>query len=70
MLMASQRDFREQKGNLEELQAAGQLVIFYSKFHCELNFMEKFWRAAKWCARENREYNLVGLIKVGIAQSS
>ena len=44
MLMASQRDFQEQKGRLEEeLQAAGQLVIFYPKFHCELNFIEKFW---------------------------
>jgi hypothetical protein len=47
--MASQRDFQEQKGRLEEeLQAAGQLVIFYPKFHCELNFIERFWCAAKW----------------------
>jgi hypothetical protein len=38
-LMAAQRDFQEQKGRLqEELEAAGQEVIFYPKFHCELNF--------------------------------
>ena len=61
-LMASQQDFQEQKGRLEEeLQAAGQLVIFYPKFHCEMNFIEKFWCAAKWYARENCEYTFVGL---------
>ena len=60
--MASQRDFQEQKGRLEEeLQAAGQPVIFYPKFHCELNFIEKFWGAAKWYGRENCKYTLVGL---------
>jgi hypothetical protein len=32
--MAAQRDFQEQKGRLqEELEAAGQEVIFYPKFH-------------------------------------
>ena len=65
MLMASQQDFREQRGRLEEeLQAAGQLVIFYPKFHCELNFIEKFWCAAKWYTRENCEYTFVGLRQV------
>jgi hypothetical protein len=38
--MAAQKDFREQKGRLqEELEAAGQEIIFYPKFHCELNFI-------------------------------
>ena len=61
-LMASQQDFQGQKGRLEEeLQAAGQLVIFCPKFHCELNFIEKFWCAAGWYARENCEYTFVGL---------
>ena len=60
--MASQRDFQEQKGRLEEeLQAAGQLVIFYSKFHRELNFIERFWCAVKWYTRENCKYTLAGL---------
>jgi hypothetical protein len=64
-LMASQRDFQGQKGRLEEeLQAAGQLVIFYPKFHCELNFIERFWCAAKWYARENCEYTFDGLRRV------
>ena len=60
--MASQQDFREQGGRLEEeLQAAGQLVMFYPKFHWELNFIEKFWCAAKWYARENCECTFADL---------
>jgi hypothetical protein len=34
-----QKDFRQQKGRLqEEVEAACQEVIFYPRFHCELNF--------------------------------
>jgi hypothetical protein len=40
-LLAAQRDFCEQKGSLQEaLEAGNQEVIFYPKFHCELNFVE------------------------------
>jgi hypothetical protein len=42
--MAGQQDFQEQRGRLqEELEAAGQIVIFYLKFHCELNFVGHYW---------------------------
>ena len=42
-LMASQRDFQPQKGWLQEtLEASNQEVMFYPKFHCELNFIEHF----------------------------
>ena len=52
-LMASQQDFQQQKGRLEEeLQVAGQFVIFYPKFHCELNFIERFWCSTKYYARD------------------
>ena len=55
----------ERKGQLqEEVEAANHLIIFYPKFHCELNFIERFWCAAKWYARENCEYSLEGLGKV------
>lgn len=47
-LMSLQRDFKEQKGWLEEaLEVEHQDVIFYPKFHCELNFIERFWCSCK-----------------------
>ncbi|KAA8914313.1 hypothetical protein FN846DRAFT_758996, partial [Sphaerosporella brunnea] len=64
-VMAAQRDFQEQKGWLqEEFEAAHQEVIFYPKFHCELNFIEQFWCAAKWYTRENCEYTIEGLRRI------
>ena len=63
-MMAAQQDFREQKGQLqEELEGAGQKVIFYPKFHCELNFTKHYWCSCKWYAREPCEYSLQGLQK-------
>ena len=67
LVLSQQQDFREQKGQLQEdseVQAANHLIIFYPKFHCELNFIERFWCAAKWYARENCEYSLEGLRKI------
>ncbi|RPB25539.1 hypothetical protein L211DRAFT_822292 [Terfezia boudieri ATCC MYA-4762] len=42
----------------EGIEARGHLVLFYPKFHCELNFIEIFWAAAKRYAWENCEYSL------------
>ena len=42
--LSQQHNFLEQRGQLqEEVEAAGHLVLFYPKFHCELNFIELFW---------------------------
>ena len=61
-VLSQQQDFREQKGQLqEEVEAANHLIIFYPKFYYELNFIERFWYAAKWYARENCEYSFDGL---------
>ena len=61
-ILAVERDFREQKGLLqEELESRGQKVIFYPKFHCELNPIEPYWCKAKWFTRENCDYTLNGL---------
>jgi len=63
-LLQSQRDFQQQKGQLqEEVEAAGHSVIFYPKFHCELNFIERFWCAAKHYTRENCRYTFDDLRK-------
>lgn len=41
--MSQQPDFQGQRGRLqEEVEATGKLVIFYPKFHCELNFIERY----------------------------
>jgi hypothetical protein len=39
--VAAFTDFQELQGK------TGYSVIFYPKFHCELNFIEGFWCAAK-----------------------
>ena len=59
------RHFIEQKGWLqEELETPHQELLFYPKFHCEPNFIERFWCAAKFYTRENFQYSLDGLREV------
>ena len=61
-LLALQPDFKAQKGELQEaIEAAGHLVLFYPPFHCEINFIEYFWGAAKRYTRENCEYDFPSL---------
>lgn len=61
-LLSMQKDFRDQKGRVqEEVEGAGHVVIFYPKFHCELNFIEHFWCYAKWWIRDHCEYSIGGL---------
>ena len=64
-VLSQQQDFREQKDQLqEEVEASSCLNIFYPKFHCELNFIKRFWCAAKCYAREDCEYSFDGLRKL------
>ena len=47
-IMYCQEDFQTQKSRLEELvESRGHICDFYPKFHCELNFIEQYWGAAK-----------------------
>ena len=61
-IMASQPDFVAQKSAVVELiEGAGHICIFYPKFHCELNFIEMYWGAAKRYARNYCDYTWTGL---------
>ena len=43
-----QPDFVDQRSQLQELiKGRGHLCDFYPKYHCELNFIEQYWGAAK-----------------------
>ena len=63
-LLRNQPDFKKQKGLLEEtIVAAGHKIIFYPKFHCELNFIENFWGEAKRHAHNNWDLSWKGLVE-------
>ena len=48
-VLFNQPDFTNQKSALEELiQQCGHICDFYPKYHCELNFIEQYWGAAKY----------------------
>lgn len=48
-LLFTQPDFVAQKSSLEELiTSRGHICDFYPKYHCELNFIEQYWGAAKF----------------------
>jgi hypothetical protein len=47
-----QPNFVSQKPLLQEhIKSCGHLCDFYPKYHCELNFIEQYWGAAKLCFR-------------------
>ena len=47
-LLFHQLDFVSQKSELQEaVKNCGHLCNFYPKYHCELNFIEQYWGAAK-----------------------
>ena len=61
-LLALQPDFKAQKGELQQaIERAGHLVLFYPPFHCEINFIEYFWGAAKRYTRVHYEYDIPSL---------
>lgn len=63
--LSQQPDFFTQKCEIEELindwHSHQYRVLFYPKFHCELNHIEHFWAHAKRYARDRCDYTLEGL---------
>lgn len=58
-IIAAEPDFRAQKCRLqEEIEQLNHRVLFYPKFHCELNFIEYVWGAAKRFTRNNCGYSI------------
>ena len=54
-LLFTQPDFTSQRLQLQEfIEPYGHLCDFYPKYHCELNFIEQYWGAVKFC------YHLAG----------
>lgn len=61
-LMSQQPDFLAQKGRVQEVvEAKGHLVLFYPKFHCELNWIEYFWARVKQYTRSHCGYDIKSL---------
>ncbi|PKY51387.1 hypothetical protein RhiirA4_424476 [Rhizophagus irregularis] len=59
-----EEDFKSQKSQLqEEIEKRGHICIFYPKYHCELNYIEMYWGAAKRYTRENCNYTWSSLQK-------
>lgn len=57
-LLSQQPDFVAQKNKLETVTlAAGHLFTLYPKYHCECNWIERHWGAAKRYARMMCNYS-------------
>ena len=64
-ILTSQEDFLNQKPILQEvIESLGHKVIFYPKFHCELNYIEMYWGAAKRYTRQYCNYTWKGLQEI------
>ena len=44
-----------------EFKMSGPIDVLYVKFHCECNFIEKYWGAVKQVATERCDYSFAGL---------
>lgn len=63
-ILSLEDDFKSQKSQLqEEIEKRGHICIFYPKYHCELNYIEMYWGAAKRYTRENCNYTWSSLQK-------
>jgi hypothetical protein len=65
--LADQADFKRQKSALQEtldqypVNQHRMILEFYPKFHCECNWIERFWSDVKRDVRSNCDYTFAGL---------
>ena len=63
-VLSQEPDFMEQKEWLtKDVNAAGFNIIFFPKYHCELNFIEMIWGWVKGHHRRTCSYNYADLKK-------
>jgi hypothetical protein len=63
-ILEGQDDFKNEVSLLETvIRQAGHEVIFYPKFHCELNYIEYYWAELKRYTRANCKYTFAELEK-------
>ncbi|OAD78027.1 hypothetical protein PHYBLDRAFT_108288 [Phycomyces blakesleeanus NRRL 1555(-)] len=61
-IMERQPDFANQKSALEEIvEGSGHKFELYPKYHCECNWIERYWGAAKKEARRECDYSFQSL---------
>ncbi|KIY48763.1 hypothetical protein FISHEDRAFT_8860, partial [Fistulina hepatica ATCC 64428] len=69
-LLFNQPDFVNQKSWLEEhITRRGHLCDFYPKYHCELNFIEQYWGAAKYRYRSCPRTSKIAEMEKNVLQS-
>jgi hypothetical protein len=66
-ILEAQDDFKNEVSLLETvIRQVGHEVIFYPKFHCELNYIEYYWAELKRYTRANCKYTFTELEKTVI----
>ena len=60
-MLSSQDDFKCTRSRLQEIvEDTGHIFIPYTKFHCELNWIEYYWGRCKYFTRKHCNYSLSG----------
>lgn len=61
-LLARQPDFEQQRTAIAlAVEQNNHVFELYPKYHCECNFIERYWGAAKRAARQQCDYSYKGL---------
>ena len=60
--LESQPDFKAQRSSLQEVLDTSKYIIeFYPKFHCQCNWLERYWAEVKRDVRATCDYSFSGL---------
>jgi hypothetical protein len=51
------------------VEARGHFCDYYPKYHCELNFIEQYWGAAKLCYRNTPPTHSMDEVRVNVKKA-